>query len=137
MRVSNRDLWNACLLYGDPEKAGARPPGARRRYAAPERSVLNDVLKALRLHRAVAWVQRVNTGAYKTPDGRFIRFGFTGCPDILGQLRDGRILMVECKADAGRVSDDQAAVIAKVKQYGGCAGVARSIDDAIAIVEGR
>ena len=31
-------------------------------------------------------------------EGRFVRFGFKGCPDVLGQLRDGRLLGVAVKA---------------------------------------
>ena len=29
--------------------------------------------------------------------GRFVRFGFRGCPNVLGQLKDGRLLGVEVK----------------------------------------
>lgn len=134
MKVTNRELWNACSLWGDPAKAGAKDPGPQRARGKPEQGVLNSVLSLLRVHRKVAWAQRMNSGAYKTPDGRFIRFGFPGCPDIIGQMRDGRILMIECKSDDGRVTEDQRAVLAKVRQHGGCAGVARNVDDALAIV---
>ena len=35
----------------------------------------------------------MNSGAAKVGN-RFIRFGITGCPDVLGQMRDGRLLGV-------------------------------------------
>jgi hypothetical protein len=40
---------------------------------------------------------------------RFVRFGFAGCPDIAALLADGRTLWIECKAEGGRLSADQAA----------------------------
>jgi VRR-NUC domain len=77
----------------------------------------------------------MNVGAYKMPDGRFIRFGFPGCPDVLGQMRDGRLLAIEVKAAKGHLSDAQEFVLAKVRANNGVSGVARSIEDALAIVE--
>ena len=73
-----------------------------RTNSRPEAAALVEVLKALRTHPAVAWAERMNTGA-ATVEGRFIRFGFKGCPDVLGQLKDGRLLGVEVKAQAGRL----------------------------------
>lgn len=136
-RLTNRQLWAAASLYGDPTLAGAKEPGPRRHNAKPEQGVLNAVMQALRLHPKVAWIARMNSGAYKTPDGRFIRFGFPGCPDIIGQMKDGRIIMIECKADGGRVTEDQAFMVERCTQNNGVSGIARSIEDAIAIVEGR
>jgi hypothetical protein len=62
-----------------------------------EAAALCEVLKALKAHPAVSWCERMNTGAAKVGN-RFIRFGFKGCPDVLGQLRDGRLLGVEVKS---------------------------------------
>ena len=55
----------------------------------------------LRNHPAVAWCERQNTGAVKV-DGRFIRYGWRGCSDLLGMLKDGRLLAVEVKAPKGQ-----------------------------------
>ena len=33
----------------------------------------------------------------------FVRFGFKGCPDVLGQLKDGRLLGVEVKTKTGKL----------------------------------
>lgn len=101
------------------------PSGANHRR---EGAVLAAVLKVLRQHPAIAWVERQNSGAYK--DGkRFIRYGWPGCADILGQLQDGRFLAVEVKAPAGRLRPEQAAFLELVLQHGGVAFVARSLDD--------
>lgn len=135
MKVTNRELWTAGLAWGgDPTLMGAHDPGAKRVNKKPEQGILNAVMQTLRLHQRVAWVARVNSGAYKTPDGRFIRFGFPGCPDILGQMKDGRILMIECKSEDGRVTDEQAYIIKRIRENNGIAGIARSVDDALALV---
>jgi hypothetical protein len=131
MSLATRQAWQARLFGGEAS------PGPRRTNRHPEQGVLNAVLKALRLHPAVSWVVRMNTGSCKMPDGRYVRFGFPGCPDILGQMRDGRLLAIECKSARGRLTDEQEFVLAKIRANNGVSGVARSIADAIKIVEGR
>lgn len=115
----------------------ARSVGSIRRgkeTRTPESIVLASVLAYLKLHRSVAWVQRVNTGMGSF-DGRKVKFGFRGCSDIIGQLRDGRFLAIEVKAEKGRVTDLQQQFIDQVVRNGGVGGVARSIDDAKALLE--
>ena len=56
-----------------------QPP---RTNSRPEAAALVEVLKALRTHPAVAWAERMNTGAARVGN-RFIRFGWPGCPDVL------------------------------------------------------
>ena len=58
-----------------------------------EAAALVEVLKALRSHPAVAWCERMNSGAVRI-GARFVRFGWPGCPDVLGQLKDGRTAWV-------------------------------------------
>ena len=100
-----------------------------KKVATLEADSLMEVLQALRTHSAVAWVRRQNNGAAKV-GGRFIKFGWTGCSDLLGMLKDGRLLAVECKRPkGGKVSSEQAHFIAMVNQFGGCAFVATSAMD--------
>ena len=101
-----------------------------RTNSRPEAAALVEVLKALRTHPAVAWAERMNTGAAKV-EGRFIRFGFKGCPDVLGQLKDGRLLGVEVKAQAGRLRPEQALFLARIRAAGGVAFVARDCRDVL------
>ena len=54
-----------------------------------EAAALVEALKALSTHAAVAWCERMNSGAARM-GGRFVRFGFKGCPDVLGPLKDDR-----------------------------------------------
>lgn len=66
----------------------------------------------------------------------------TGFPDLFGMTFDGRFLAIEVKTarvkgktKAGKVSEDQSSFIAAVLRAGGRAGVARSVVDAVAILE--
>ena len=93
-------------------------------------AALVEVLKALRTHPTVAWVERMNSGAAKV-GGRFIRFGWPGCPDVLGQLRDGRLLGVEVKAQAGRLRPEQSLFLERIRGAGGVAFVARDLRDVL------
>ena len=96
----------------------------------PEAAALVEVLKALRAHPAVAWCERQNSGVARI-GGRFVRFGWTGCPDVLGQLRDGRLLGVEVKAAAGRLRPEQAVFLERIASAGGVAFVARDCRDVL------
>ena len=99
-----------------------------RTNSRPEAAALVEVLKALRAHPAVAWAERMNTGAARVGN-RFIRFGWPGCPDVLGQLKDGRLLGVEVKAKAGRLRPEQALFLERIRCAGGVAFVARDLRD--------
>ena len=96
----------------------------------PEAAALLEVLKALRAHPAVAWCERMNSGAARI-GSRFVRFGFRGCPDVLGQLRDGRLLGVEVKAKAGRLRPEQTIFLERIRGAGGVAFVARDLRDVL------
>jgi len=96
----------------------------------PESAALVEVLKALRAHPAVVWAERMNSGAAKVGN-RFIRFGFTGCPDVLGQLRDGRLLGVEVKSPTGKLRPEQAIFLDRIRGAGGVAFMARDCPDVL------
>jgi len=98
-----------------------------------EADVLSAILTALALHPRVAWAHRFNVAAGKLVHSKgrsqFIRFGFPGCPDVLGQLRTGQILAVEVKRPSGTTTPEQDAFLDCVRANGGVALVARSVDD--------
>jgi hypothetical protein len=100
----------------------------KRHNDTPEAAALVEVLKAVRTHPLVAWAYRQNSGVAKVGN-RFIRFGWPGCPDVLGQLNDGRLLGVEVKAAKGRVSPEQAIFLERIRAAGGVAFVARDCRD--------
>lgn len=95
-----------------------------------ESEVMPAVLKTLQFHPRVAWAYRFNTGAMEI-DGRYISFAFKGCADILGQMKDGRFLAVECKRPGKRATSDQAAFLETVNRNGGVGFVATGVDDVL------
>ena len=121
-----KSVWDALPidLLGD----AIAPP--KRTNDRPEAAALVEVLKALKAHPAVSWCERMNSGAARV-DGRFIRFGFTGCPDVLGMLRDGRLLGVEVKAPKGKLRPEQAVFLERIRDGGGVAFVARDCRDVL------
>lgn len=100
-----------------------------KRNRTPEAIVLEAVMRYVRVNPRVAWARRINTGAARLK-GFHVRFGFEGCSDIIGQLKDGRFLALECKAEKGYVTKEQQEFIDRVNRHGGLAGVVRSIDEA-------
>ena len=93
-------------------------------------AALVEVLKALRTHPAVAWCERMNSGVARI-GGRFVRFGWPGCPDVLGQLRDGRLLGCEVKGPAGKLRPEQAVFLDRIRAAGGVAFIARDCHDVL------
>lgn len=114
-------------------------PGLRLTAVEPtEAAVLDAIRRALKIHPKVAWFERMNSGAYAAGEGkatRFVRFGFAGCPDIIGQLVDGRFLGIEVKRPSGRVSEAQAAFVERATKYHGVVFVARSVSDVFAVLD--
>lgn len=105
----------------------------------PEADVLSSVLTLLRIHRAVAWANRMNSGAgqFVYPDGsrsQFMRFGFKGMSDIFAQLNDGRFCAIECKRVGENTTDEQEQFLELVRAHNGVAFVARNIDDVIKVL---
>lgn len=102
----------------------------RRTNDSKEAAALVEVLKALNAHPAVSWCERMNSGAARM-GGRFVRFGFKGCPDVIGQLNDGRLLGVEVKGPTGRLRPEQAFFLERVRAAGGVAFMARDCRDVL------
>ena len=120
--MSSKRPQQTCL-FGEPQQS------APRQNNRPEAAALHEVLRALRNHAHVAWVERQNSGAFKTPDGQFVRFGWRGCSDVIGQLRDGRLLAVEVKSPTGHLSTEQQQFLDMVNRAGGVGFVAKSLVD--------
>lgn len=60
---------------------------------------------------------------------RRIRASVEGAPDLIGLLRGGRFLGVECKAERGRQSPAQVAFQKMIEAMGGVYILARSAED--------
>ena len=103
-----------------------QPPNLDRKEAA----ALEEVLKALRTHSAVAWCERMNSGVARI-GGRFVRFGWPGCPDLLGQLKDSRLMGCEVKGPTGRLRPAQVVFLDRIRAAGGVGFVARNCLDVL------
>ena len=112
-----------------------------------ERDIQTSILLALshgptrllRINAGVAWQ---GTVIERTPQRLVlarpyaIRLAAPGVSDLIGWTH-GRFVAVEVKGPRGRITDEQAAFIELVRRSGGLAGVARSVADARAVLEGR
>lgn len=80
---------------------------------------------------------RNNTGALRDKNGRLVRYGLVnGSSDIIGIMPGGVFLAIEVKYGRDTVKENQLSFIDAVKKQGGIAGIARSVEDAIKIIEG-
>ena len=91
-----------------------------------ERDVLSAVLQLCRAHPKVAWIRRMNTG---TRGG--VNFGFPGLSDLIGQLKDGRMLAIEVKRPGKMPTEAQVEFMGEVARWHGVAFVARGIQDVL------
>ena len=90
-----------------------------------EHEIQNEIMAYLVSNKIFAW--RQNTGAISIKD-RFIRFGLKGTSDILG-IYKGIFLAIEVKTAQGKLRKEQVFFLRKIKDQGGIAIVARSLDD--------
>jgi hypothetical protein len=99
-----------------------------------EKDIQTQCLAWLKLRRVMAW--RQNSGAMKTAAGGYVKFSSVdGQSDIIGLLPGGKFLAVEVKSSRGQLRDNQEAFLAAVTAMGGVAGVVRSLDELIELVE--
>lgn len=82
-------------------------------------------------------VFRANVGKVKTADGRWFDTGLPiGFPDLFVVNKNGKFCGVEVKNEKGRLRESQIEFSKRVlKPHGIPHGVARSVEDAIKIVE--
>lgn len=98
----------------------------RSKKQSPEGDIQRAILEYLTAKNIFHW--RNNTGATKTNDGRFFRFGQVGSPDIFA-IKDGRSIGIEVKAPKGRLSEAQEEWQKRFESAGGTYIIARSVDD--------
>ncbi|KRM73030.1 VRR-NUC domain-containing protein [Lacticaseibacillus brantae] len=101
-----------------------------------EHDIQNDIRVAV--SRAGCTIIRTNTGRVMTKDKRMFDAGPPkGWPDLTGfRHSDGKLILIEVKNERGRLRDDQKRFAEFISQYPVLYGVARSVEDALKIVEG-
>lgn len=98
-----------------------------------ESHVVHAILAAWGAHPRLR-IARVNTGAALLR-GRLVRFGVPGTADICGLIApSGRLLMIECKTATGKQRAAQVTMQRVVTAMGGLYVVARSLEEADAVL---
>lgn len=88
-----------------------------------------DVLRAWG-SRPELRIWRANTGAgYPPGSRRLVYFGLPGTPDIIGILKGGRWLGIECKTGGAILNTDQRVFKKMIEELGGLYILARSVED--------
>ena len=102
--------------------------------SAAHSKLVADILVALSRAGVLAW--KNHTGMGRTMAGNPIRFGLKGSADILAVLPPrGRFAGIEVKTGTGRQRTQQGKFEKAVQMRGGLYLVARSVEDALALVE--
>ena len=97
-----------------------------------EQDLLNRTLAAVGvLPGVLAW--RNNTGALKDINGRLVRFGCKGSPDVL-VIAAGRFIGIELKTRTGRQHPDQVTWQRACEAAGGVYVLARDVETALGAV---
>ena len=80
----------------------------------------------------------MNVGTVRTPDGRYFNTGVPkGFSDLFGfRKSDGRAVFIEVKTAKGKPSAEQVKFLKAMRKNGAIAGVCRSADDAIKLIQG-
>ncbi len=99
----------------------------------------HDIQNEIRLGLAEKGIMcfRANVGRVKMKDGRWFDTGLPkGFCDLFGFRKDGQIFFIEVKNGTGRASEKQINFMNLVKENGALAGIARSVEDAMKIING-
>ena len=98
-----------------------------------EADVQNQIRLALNPY---AVIFRVNSGKVRMADGRYFDTGVpNGFPDLCGfRKSDGKMIFIEVKNEKGKLRDVQKQFLKTVQQYDVIAGVCRTPEQAIRLV---
>lgn len=105
-----------------------------KRKKTPEGAILSAVLDYLKARRFEHF--RMNTGAFRMGK-RMVRFGTPGMADVLAFVKVNEQpypLWIECKAQDGKVSDDQCAFQVRVLADGHEYCVVRSVEELMGVL---
>lgn len=99
-----------------------------------EQAILQRIMLAL--SDAGHTVFRAQVGQFYTRDGRAVRTGLpVGFSDLFGITADRRPFFIEVKKPGGRIRLEQIRFLDAMRDAGALAGVAYSVEDAVAILE--
>ena len=97
-----------------------------------EKKIQSDIMKMLGKHPKVAWAYVTSTGTFKGySGGKPIKIGIPGLPDIIGQMRDGRLLGIEVKVPGKKPTEEQYTFIELIDENNGLAFWCDSVGGAL------
>jgi hypothetical protein len=106
-----------------------------------ESEIQKEILKMMKSHPLVAWVDRANSGKVKVKGG-FMQLHENGTPDLIGYTIHGTMIGVEVKDESkfksknNGLSDHQILRLSDMRDKGCLAGVACSVGHAEDILNG-
>lgn len=98
----------------------------------------HDIQSAIRLKLSELGfcVFRANVGKFQTKDGRWFDTGLPRGFSDLFAVKNGMVYFIEVKSKSGTIRPDQERFLAVMTSKYGCkAGIARSVEDAVRIVQ--
>lgn len=130
-----RKQRNASATFLPGVVDGERVVIARVRQHESEAALMHRIMIAVSTSGALVWRNHVGRGRHAS--GNYVAMGLgKGSADIIGLVPPhGRWIAIEVKTKAGIVSPDQQRWLELVRRWGGVTGVARSVEDALALVE--
>lgn len=100
-----------------------------------EQTIQNEIIIAVNRLGHRLW--RSNAGKVITKDNRVIQLMPKGFPDTVGfRKSDGKFIVIEVKTEKGRLRPEQEKFKTFIETQPVLYGVARSVEDAIKIIEG-
>ena len=100
-----------------------------------EATVMKEIMLAV--SQAGNKIFRSNVGHVQTIDGRWFDTGLPkGHADLYGFRPDGQVFYIEVKSETGRARPDQINFLETMRKNGALAGIARSVEDAMKIING-
>lgn len=101
-----------------------------------EHKIQNDIRVGVSM--AGHMIFRANVGKVRMDNGGWFDTGLPkGFPDLFGfRKSDGKIFFIECKNETGKLRTEQKQFAKTIKKWPVLYGVARSVDDALAIIGG-
>lgn len=101
-----------------------------------EKEIQKAILKAIKAHPRTGWAYITSSGYVKGLNGgQMFRVGVPGMSDIMGQMKDGRLLAIEVKVPGKKPTELQLDFIQMVNQYDGVGGWADRTETALKIID--